>query len=114
MASFPTVYIVSATSTPIGVFLGSLSSVSAAPRSGGDQEAVSRAKISEDQSARFNGETPPPPILSAGIGQAPRAGDISPASPTKCPPHQVSKVSARDSGVISSAQDGRASATPTS
>src|SRR4029078_12816110 len=68
MSSLPPVYIVSATRTPIGAFLGSLSSVRA-PQLGAAviKSAIERAKISPEQvNEVFMGN-----VLSAGIGQAP-------------------------------------------
>src|ERR1700733_6659952 len=88
MASFPPVYLVSATRTPIGAFLGSLSSVTA-PHLGAAaiKEAVSRAKIAPDQVGEvFMGN-----VLSAGIGQAPaRQALIYAGLPDKVPATTVS------------------------
>ena len=88
--SFPPVYIVSATRTPIGAFLGTLSSVSA-PRLGAAaiKAAVERAKIAPDQVQEvFMGN-----VLSAGIGQAPaRQAMIYAGLPERVPATTVSKV----------------------
>ena len=90
MASFPPVYIVSATRTPIGAFLGSLSSVTA-PNLGAAaiKAAVERAKIAPDQVGEvFMGN-----VLSAGIGQAPARQALRYAGlPDKTPATTVSKV----------------------
>ena len=66
--SLPTVYIVSATRTPIGAFQGALSSLKA-PELGAlvIKSALERAKVAPDQVGQvFMGN-----VLSAGIGQAP-------------------------------------------
>ena len=88
--SFPPVYIVSATRTPIGAFLGTLSSVSA-PRLGAAaiKAAVERAKIAPDLVQEvFMGN-----VLSAGIGQAPaRQAMIYAGLPERVPATTVSKV----------------------
>jgi acetyl-CoA C-acetyltransferase len=91
MKSLPApVYIVSATRTPIGAFLGALSSVPA-PRLGAVaiEAALERAKISADKVDEvFMGN-----VLSAGIGQAPaRQAAIFAKIPTKVPATTVSKV----------------------
>jgi acetyl-CoA C-acetyltransferase len=66
--ALPPVYIVSATRTPIGAYLGSLSSVSA-PQLGATaiKAALERAKVGAD----LVGEVYMGNVLSAGIGQAP-------------------------------------------
>jgi acetyl-CoA C-acetyltransferase len=91
MKSLPApVYIVSATRTPIGSFLGSLSTVPA-PRLGAAaiEAALERAKVSADQVDEvFMGN-----VLSAGIGQAPaRQAAIYARIPNKVPATTVSKV----------------------
>src|SRR5688572_2963596 len=66
--SLPPVFIVSATRTPIGAYLGSLSSLKA-PELGAIaiKAALERAKVAPDQVGEvFMGN-----VLSAGIGQAP-------------------------------------------
>jgi acetyl-CoA C-acetyltransferase len=66
--SLPTVYIVSATRTPIGAFQGALSSLKA-PELGAltIKAALERAKVAPDQVGQvFMGN-----VLTAGIGQAP-------------------------------------------
>ena len=84
------VYIVSAMRTPIGAFLGSLSSVPA-PRLGAAaiQAALERAKVTPDQIGEvFMGN-----VLSAGIGQAPaRQAMIYAGIPNTVPATTVSKV----------------------
>jgi len=84
------VYIVSATRTPIGAFLGALSSLPA-PRLGAIaiEAALERAKISADKVEEvFMGN-----VLSAGIGQAPaRQAAIYSKIPTNVPATTVSKV----------------------
>lgn len=84
------VYIVSATRTPIGAFLGALSSLPA-PRLGAIaiEAALERAKISADKVEEvFMGN-----VLSAGIGQAPaRQAAIYAKIPTNVPATTVSKV----------------------
>ena len=84
------VYIVSATRTPIGAFLGALSSLPA-PRLGAIaiEAALERAKISADKVDEvFMGN-----VLSAGIGQAPaRQAAIYAKIPTRVPATTVSKV----------------------
>ncbi len=88
--SFPPVYIVSATRTPIGAFLGTLSSVSA-PRLGAAaiKAAVERAKIAPGLVQEvFMGN-----VLSAGIGQAPaRQALIYAGLSNTVPATTVSKV----------------------
>jgi acetyl-CoA C-acetyltransferase len=66
--ALPPVYIVSATRTPIGAYLGTLSSVSA-PQLGATaiKAALERAKVGAD----LVGEVYMGNVLSAGIGQAP-------------------------------------------
>ena len=91
MKSLPApVYIVSATRTPIGAFLGALSSLPA-PKLGAVaiEAALERAKISADKVDEvFMGN-----VLSAGIGQAPaRQAAIFSKIPTKVPATTVSKV----------------------
>ncbi len=91
MKSLPApVYIVSATRTPIGAFLGALSSIPA-PRLGAAaiEAAIERAKISADKVDEvFMGN-----VLSAGIGQAPaRQAAIYAKIPTRVPATTVSKV----------------------
>lgn len=84
------VYVVSAARTPIGSFLGSLSSLPA-PRLGAlaIRSALERAKIAADQlGAVFMGN-----VLSAGIGQAPaRQAAIYAGVPHSVPATTVSKV----------------------
>jgi acetyl-CoA C-acetyltransferase len=86
----PAVYIASAARTPIGSFLGSLSSVSA-PRLGAVaiEGALRRAKIAPDAVGEvFMGN-----VLSAGIGQAPaRQALIYAKIPNTVPATTVSKV----------------------
>ncbi len=91
MKSLPApVYIASATRTPIGAFLGALSSLPA-PRLGAIaiEAALERAKISADKVDEvFMGN-----VLSAGIGQAPaRQAAIYAKIPTRVPATTVSKV----------------------
>jgi acetyl-CoA C-acetyltransferase len=89
MPSSP-VYIVSAARTPIGAFLGSLSSLRA-PELGkiAIAAALERAKVSGDQIGEvFMGN-----VLSAGIGQAPaRQALIYAGIPNTVPATTVSKV----------------------
>lgn len=84
------VFIVSATRTPIGSYLGTLSSVPA-PRLGASviQAAVERAKLTPDQIEEvYMGN-----VLSAGIGQAPaRQAAIYAGIPDSVPCTTVSKV----------------------
>src|SRR5262245_25059856 len=84
------VYIVSATRTPIGAFLGSLAAV-LAPRLGeaAIRGALERARIGADQvNEVFMGN-----VLSAGIGQAPaRQAAIFAGIPNTVPATTVSKV----------------------
>lgn len=84
------VYIVSAARTPVGAFLGVLSSVRA-PDLGATaiKGALSRAKLSPDQIGEvFMGN-----VLSAGIGQAPaRQAMIYAGIPNTVPATTVSKV----------------------
>src|SRR5689334_24251638 len=88
--SFPPVYIVAATRTPIGAFQGTLSPLPA-PRLGqvAIQAALQRAKLSPDAVGEvFLGN-----VLSAGIGQAPaRQAAIYAGIPSKVPATTVSKV----------------------
>ncbi len=89
-ATFPPVYIVSAARTPIGAYLGSLSTV-AAPRLGAIaiQGALGRAKLAPDTIGEvFMGN-----VLSAGIGQAPaRQAMIYAGLPNTVPATTVGKV----------------------
>jgi acetyl-CoA C-acetyltransferase len=84
------VYIVSAARTPIGAFLGSLSSVRA-PQLGATaiQGALKRAKLAPDVVEEvFMGN-----VLSAGIGQAPaRQASLAAGIPDTTPTTTVSKV----------------------
>ncbi len=84
------VYIVSATRTPIGAFLGSLASVTA-PRLGAAaiEAALARSKVAADQVDEvYMGN-----VLSAGIGQAPaRQAAIYAGVPHKVPATTVGKV----------------------
>ncbi len=84
------VYIVGAARTPIGSFLGSLSSVSA-PRLGAAaiEAALVRAKVSADQVGEvFMGN-----VLTAGIGQAPaRQAAIYAKIPNTVPATTIGKV----------------------
>jgi acetyl-CoA C-acetyltransferase len=90
MALHAPVYIVSAARTPIGSFLGSLSSI-AAPRLGAVaiEGALKRAKLAPDQIGEvFFGN-----VLSAGIGQAPaRQAALYAKLPNTVPATTVSKV----------------------
>jgi len=90
MSSMPPVYIVAAARTPIGAFLGSLSSV-AAPRLGAVaiEGALRRAKLAPDTIGEvFMGN-----VLSAGIGQAPaRQAMIYAKLPNTVPATTVGKV----------------------
>jgi acetyl-CoA C-acetyltransferase len=90
MPTLPPVYVVSATRTPIGAFLGSLSSVPA-PRLGAAaiKAAVERAKIAPELVEEvFMGN-----VLSAGIGQAPARQAMRFAGLSdKTPATTVSKV----------------------
>ncbi|RPI61327.1 MAG: acetyl-CoA C-acyltransferase, partial [Lysobacterales bacterium] len=84
------VYIVSATRTPIGSYLGALGSL-AAPRLGATviQSAIERAKLRPEQVEEvYMGN-----VLSAGIGQAPaRQAAIYAGVPDTVPATTVSKV----------------------
>ena len=84
------VYIVGAARTPIGAFLGALSSVSA-PRLGAVaiEAALARAKVPADRVGEvFMGN-----VLSAGIGQAPaRQAAIYANIPNTVPATTVGKV----------------------
>lgn len=88
--ALPPIYIVSSTRTPIGAFLGSLSSVSA-PQLGATaiKAALERAKVAPDQVGEvFMGN-----VLSAGIGQAPARQAMRFAGlPDNVPATTVSKV----------------------
>jgi acetyl-CoA C-acetyltransferase len=88
--AFPPVYIVAAARTPIGSYLGSLSSV-AAPRLGAVaiRGALARAKLAPDTVGEvFMGN-----VLSAGIGQAPaRQALIYSGIPNTVPATTVGKV----------------------
>ena len=88
--AFPPVYIVSAARTPIGAYLGSLSSLPA-PRLGAIAiaGALRRANLSPDViDEGFVGN-----VLSAGIGQAPaRQAMIYAGVPNRVPATTVSKV----------------------
>jgi acetyl-CoA C-acetyltransferase len=90
MPTLPPVYIVSAARTPIGAFLGSLSTVTA-PQLGATaiQGALARAKLAPDLIEEvFMGN-----VLSAGIGQAPARQAMKGAGiPDKTPATGVSKV----------------------
>lgn len=84
------VYIVGASRTPIGAFLGALSSL-AAPRLGAAtiQASLARAKVAPD----LVGEVFMGNVLSAGIGQAPaRQAAIYAGIPHSVPATTVSKV----------------------
>src|SRR5512143_2712199 len=88
--AFAPVYIVSATRTPIGAYLGALSSVSA-PQLGSTaiKAALERAKVKPEQVGEvFMGN-----VLSAGIGQAPARQAMKFAGiPDNVPATTVSKV----------------------
>jgi acetyl-CoA C-acetyltransferase len=88
--SLPPVFIVSATRTPIGAYLGALSSLKA-PELGAlvIKSALERAKVGPDQVAQvFMGN-----VLSAGIGQAPARQAMRFAGlPDTVPATTVSKV----------------------
>jgi acetyl-CoA C-acetyltransferase len=90
MKGIGSVYVVSAARTPVGAFLGSLSSL-AAPRLGAVaiQAALERAKLApEAVDEVFMGN-----VLSAGIGQAPaRQASIFAGLPNTVPTTGVSKV----------------------
>lgn len=90
MSSLPPVYIVSATRTPIGSFLGSLAELTA-PQLGqiAIKAAVERAGITAEQVGEvFMGN-----VLSAGVGQAPaRQAAIFAGLPNTVPCTTVSKV----------------------
>ena len=90
MSTLPAVYIVGAARTPIGSYLGTLSSVPA-PRLGAVaiRAAVERAGLApEDVGEVFMGN-----VLSAGIGQAPaRQAAIFGGIPNTVPATTVSKV----------------------
>jgi acetyl-CoA C-acetyltransferase len=85
MKSSSPVYIVGVARTPIGAFLGALSSV-AAPRLGAAaiKAALERAKVAPEQVGEvFMGN-----VLSAGVGQAPaRQAAIYAGIPTRRPRH---------------------------
>jgi acetyl-CoA C-acetyltransferase len=88
--TLPPIYVVSAARTPIGAFLGSLSSLRA-PDLGATaiKGALSRAKLAPDAVQEvFMGN-----VLSAGIGQAPaRQAAIYAGIPNTVPATTVSKV----------------------
>jgi acetyl-CoA C-acetyltransferase len=88
--ALPTVYVVAAARTPIGSFLGSLSSLRA-PELGmtAIKGALSRAKLAPDVPQEvFMGN-----VLSAGVGQAPaRQAAIYATIPNTVPATTVSKV----------------------
>jgi acetyl-CoA C-acetyltransferase len=88
--TLPPIYVVSAARTPIGAFLGSLSSLRA-PELGATaiKGALSRAKLAPDAIQEvFMGN-----VLSAGIGQAPaRQAAIYAGIPNTVPATTVSKV----------------------
>jgi acetyl-CoA C-acetyltransferase len=88
--TLPPIYVVSAARTPIGAFLGSLSSVRA-PDLGATamKGALARAKLAPDAVEEvFMGN-----VLSAGIGQAPaRQAAIYAGIPNTVPATTVSKV----------------------
>ena len=90
MSAFPAVYIVGAARTPIGSYLGALSSLPA-PRLGAIaiRAAVERAGMAPDDIGEvFMGN-----VLSAGIGQAPaRQAAIYGGIPQSVPATTVSKV----------------------
>ncbi len=90
MSALPAVYIVSAARTPIGAYLGALSSVPA-PRLGAVaiRAAVERAGLAPDAIGEvFMGN-----VLSAGVGQAPaRQAAIYGGIPQTVPATTVSKV----------------------
>jgi len=90
IGALPPVFIVSATRTPIGAYLGSLSSVTA-PQLGAAaiKAALERAKVAPDQVGEvFMGN-----VLSAGIGQAPARQAMRAAGlPDQVPATTVSKV----------------------
>jgi acetyl-CoA C-acetyltransferase len=90
MSTLPPVYIVSATRTPIGAFLGSLSELTA-PQLGAIaiKAALERAKIAPE----LVGEVFIGNVLSAGIGQAPaRQASLRAGIPNTVPCTTVSKV----------------------
>jgi acetyl-CoA C-acetyltransferase len=90
VGALPPVYIVSSTRTPIGAFLGSLSSLTA-PQLGSIaiKAALERAKVAPDRVGEvFMGN-----VLSAGIGQAPARQAMRFAGlPDNVPATTVSKV----------------------
>ncbi len=90
MNSLPPVYIVSATRTPIGAFMGALSSMRA-PELGAVaiKAAVERAKLTPDQIGEvFMGN-----VLQAGVGQAPaRQALIYAGLPKSVPATTINKV----------------------
>jgi acetyl-CoA C-acetyltransferase len=90
MSESAAIYIVSAARTPIGAFLGSLSSLRA-PQLGATaiQGALKRAKLTPDAIEEvFMGN-----VLSAGIGQAPaRQASLAAGIPNTTPTTTVSKV----------------------
>jgi acetyl-CoA C-acetyltransferase len=90
MTALAPVYIVAASRTPIGAFLGALSSVTA-PRLGAAaiEAALKKANVTPDKIGEvFMGN-----VLSAGIGQAPaRQAAIYAGIPASVPATTVSKV----------------------
>ena len=88
--ALPPVYVVSAARTPIGAFLGTLSSVRA-PDLGAAaiKGALARARLGVDTVQEvFMGN-----VLSAGVGQAPaRQAAIYAGIPSSVPATTVSKV----------------------
>jgi acetyl-CoA C-acetyltransferase len=88
--SMPPVYVVSATRTPIGAYLGALSSLKA-PELGATaiKAALERAKVAPDQvNEVFMGN-----VLSAGVGQAPARQALRHAGlPDEVPATTVNKV----------------------
>jgi acetyl-CoA C-acetyltransferase len=88
--NLPPVYVVAAVRTPIGAFLGALSSVRATDLGAAAiKEAVARAKLAPDTIDEvFMGN-----VLSAGVGQAPaRQAAIFAGIPDTVPATTVSKV----------------------
>lgn len=88
--SLPPVFIVSATRTPIGAYLGSLSSLKASELGSiAIKAALERAKVSPDQV----GEVLMGNVLSAGMGQAPARQAMRFAGlPDEVPATTISKV----------------------
>jgi acetyl-CoA C-acetyltransferase len=88
--AFPPVFIVSATRTPIGAYLGALSSLKASELGAiAIKAALERAKVSPDQVGEvFMGN-----VLSAGMGQAPARQAMRFAGlPDEVPATTISKV----------------------